>query len=106
MHASGNCRAIVAFAACPARAERCDRSIQPGGLLREGSIDFHRSWTGYHIFHLPLERGRGVAGAIATKLVVNRDPRQYRNTDPGRDLEQVEWLLACTGNGPWVLHAL
>ncbi|WP_322794956.1 hypothetical protein [Tepidiforma sp.] len=79
------------------------------GLLREGSIDFHRSWTGYHIHHLPLERGPGVAGAVATKLVVNRDPRQYRNTDPQRDLEQVEWLLRWMLSGerhppPWPLH--
>lgn len=61
------------------------------GVLREGCVDFFRSWTGHHIYCLPL---RSVDGGIETEAIIaSRDPRQYRNRDPERDIETVERLL-------------
>jgi hypothetical protein len=44
-------RRELAFTLVPEQME--DHSF---GLLQEGAIDFHRSWTGYHIYGLPLQQ--------------------------------------------------
>lgn len=61
------------------------------GVLSEGALDFHRSWTGYHIYRLLLRtEGRGLVGY---KLIVSRGQSQYTNTDDARDLECVAFLI-------------
>lgn len=61
------------------------------GVLREGSLDFYRSWTGFHIHRLLLRNeGRGL---VAHKLIVSRARSQYMNTDDAYDREVVAFLI-------------
>lgn len=60
------------------------------GMLQEGSLDFHRSWTGFHIYRLCLRQGE--QGIEAHTLLVNRSAKQYFNTDNAFDAEFVGFL--------------
>ncbi len=61
------------------------------GILRSGSLDFYRSWTGYHIYSLPM---REVSGGIEVgALAVNDDPEQYRRRGDDFDIEMVDRLI-------------
>lgn len=70
------------------------------GLLQEGCLDFYRSWTGFHVFRLPLVPAE--AGVLARGIIVNRGPRDIENWPLGDDVEVVDWLVnwMLTGN-PW-----
>lgn len=62
------------------------------GLLEEGTLDFYRSWTGFHVYRLPLIGADD--GARVAEVIINADPDQYSNTDDAFDRESVDTLLS------------
>jgi hypothetical protein len=79
-------------------AERLKRGLIPRvvedtwfGVLHPGSLDFYRSWTGFHIYRLPVREGPG--GMSVGPLIVNDDPAQYRRRGDDVDLEMVHRLI-------------
>jgi hypothetical protein len=67
------------------------------GILRSNSLDFYRSWTGYHVYRLSTREER--SGIEIGPLIVNDDPEQYRRRDDGFDFERVDRLIG------WMLTA-
>ena len=62
---------------------------------KDNTLFFHRSWTGCCIYV-----ARFAAEGTAWRMIraeVNRDPRQYMETDDERDVQQIsnliDWLL-------------
>ena len=59
--------------------------------FEDGWLRFHRSWTGFCIFQLRLERsGNGYRVAEAW---ANRDRGQYGGTDEADEVALVMWLI-------------
>ena len=54
------------------------------------ALDFHRSWTGAHIFRMSFAPAR--FGEEVASVIVNRDPEQYRSEDIEADAGLVLWL--------------
>mgnify|MGYP000109407559 CR=1 FL=1 len=54
-------------------------------------LHFHRSWTGYCIYQVRLERDG--SGWAATEVRVNRDPEQYVEEDDAADLGVLAFLI-------------
>ena len=57
----------------------------------DGWLRFHRSWTGALIYWLRL--GRSPTCLRVTESWVNRDPKQYMETDTAYDRELVRFLI-------------
>jgi hypothetical protein len=81
-----------------AEAERLRRGLIPQtmedkwfGVLHPGALDFYRSWTGLHIYSLPVREGPG--GIEVGPLIVNDDPAQYRRRGDHFDLEMAHRLI-------------
>ncbi|WP_165071376.1 hypothetical protein [Paludisphaera rhizosphaerae] len=66
------------------------------GILRSHSLDFYRSWTGYHVYRLPIREHDG--GLDVGPLIVNDDPEQHRRRGDDFDFEMIDrligWMLA------------
>jgi hypothetical protein len=52
---------------------------------------FHRSWTGFCVYE--AEFAAQEDGFAVTRLVANRDPEQYRETDDERDVASFRHLV-------------
>jgi hypothetical protein len=61
-------------------------------VTSDNVVNFHRSWTGIHIYQIQLHST--TEGWVAEKFTVNRDPTQYNHTDVKEDKET---LLALFG---------
>jgi hypothetical protein len=82
--------------------ERICRAVLPGEMEdkwialpgEEGAllVDFHRSWTGFHVYRVHFREDEPTGYAI-DRVVVNRDPEQYQETDDAYDGELVRWLI-------------
>ena len=59
-------------------------------FFEDGVFTICRSWTGFCIYQIPVSPEGAIRGGI-----VNRDPGQYRGTDPGRDGVMAEYLVRC-----------
>lgn len=55
----------------------------------------HRSWTGHCIYRIDFNEDN------AHEVTVNRDPEQYRCTDIGEDIENLNMLLDSWSNAPY-----
>ncbi len=66
-------------------------------VMREGCVDFYRSWTGIHVYRVFLRAGED--GAEAEEILANRDLREHGNTDPAKDVRLVDDLLSCSFPG-------
>ena len=64
--------------------------------FEDSTLYQHRSWTGYCIdkTHF-IEEGDGLR---ATHAEVNRDFRQYQNTDAAEDIERITSAIQCLSN--------
>jgi hypothetical protein len=56
----------------------------------DSKLFFHRSWTGYCVYILEFEIAQ--SGCKSIKLLANRDPEQYRETNDENDKAMV-WFL-------------
>lgn len=54
-------------------------------------LSFHRSWTGFCIYRIALEK-RGSLYEV-TRAWANRDPDQYGETDMDQDSKVASWLI-------------
>ena len=61
----------------------------------DGVFYIFRSWTGFCIYEIPVSPEGKIRGGT-----VNRDPEQYRETDPGRDGVMAEYLVSCQVGRP------
>ena len=61
----------------------------------DGVFYIFRSWTGFCIYEIPVSPEGKIRGGT-----VNRDPEQYRETDPGRDGVMAEYLVCCQVGRP------
>ncbi len=61
------------------------------GILRSHSLDFYRSWTGYHIYRLSIRENGG--GIDAGPLIVNDDPEQHCRLGDDFDTEMIDRLI-------------
>lgn len=61
----------------------------------DGVFYIFRSWTGFCIYEIPVSPEGRIRGGT-----VNRDPEQYRETDPGRDGVMAEYLVSCQVGRP------
>jgi O-acetyl-ADP-ribose deacetylase (regulator of RNase III) len=59
--------------------------------LRDGSLYFHRSWTGFCIFVVRLQEVPG--GWAVAEAWVNREPEQYKSTDVEHDVLLLRFLI-------------
>lgn len=64
-------------------------------FFEDGVFYICRSWTGFCIYQIPVSPEGAIRGGI-----VNRDPSQYRETDPGRDGVMAEYLVSCQVGRP------
>ena len=55
--------------------------------VQDGFLYIHRSWTGYCIYIVELNIGS------SHKVLVNRNPKQYANTDLSYDIQILKELL-------------
>jgi hypothetical protein len=60
-------------------------------FLEDDELFLHRSWTGYCIYQLRLQRGE--RGYSVVEAWVNRDPSQYGNVDDGYDAALLGALI-------------
>lgn len=57
-------------------------------------FDFHRSWTGFCIYRVHVERNKETGqGYLLTSVTANRKPEQYSETSDARDLVMAHILL-------------
>ena len=61
----------------------------------DGVFCIFRSWTGFCIYQIPVSPDGKIRGGM-----VNRDPDQHRETDPGRDGVMAEYLVSCQVGRP------
>lgn len=61
------------------------------GILRHDALDFYRSWTGHHIYHLSVEKRAD--GLDAWPLVVNSDPAQYIRHSDLYEMDTIRMLI-------------
>jgi hypothetical protein len=54
-------------------------------------LNFHRSWTGTCVFQLQIIPEDDDYQAV--KVIVNRDPAQYRNTNDRQDVQMIAYLI-------------
>lgn len=66
-------------------------------FFEDGVFYACRSWTGYCIYRIPVSPEGAIRGGT-----VNRDPDQYRETDPGRDGVMAEYLVSRQAGRPGV----
>jgi hypothetical protein len=60
-------------------------------FYEDGELYFHRSWTGRCLYVVRFkEEGEGF---IMYEADINRNPEQYRETDPQRDIDIVNRLI-------------
>ena len=59
-------------------------------FFEDGVFYIFRSWTGFCIYQIPVSPEGAIRGGI-----VNRDPDQHKETDPGRDGVMAEYLISC-----------
>lgn len=57
-------------------------------------LRMHRSWTGILIFDVGFAVDPE-GGACVTDVVVNREPREYTNTDDDEDSKLLEYVISC-----------
>jgi hypothetical protein len=60
-------------------------------FCEENTLFLHRSWTGYCIFQLRLEREG--AEYVVSELLVNHDDNQYSGTNPHYDVKLLSFLI-------------
>lgn len=60
----------------------------------DGVLHLHRSWTGLCIFQVRFERSAD--GWSATTALLNRDPREYGETDEDNDHALIHGLIEAT----------
>lgn len=60
------------------------------------NIRYYRSWTGFFIYKAKVERDycSNEHGLRVTKLTVNRDPKQYSETNDEKDIALFQMLIA------------
>lgn len=83
--------------------DRLLRSVLPGdmadkwiALRNDATLDFHRSWTGFHIFSVvlgPLEVEHDELYGRVIEAWANRDPEQWKTIGDAYDAELVRWLM-------------
>jgi hypothetical protein len=64
--------------------------VFPG--TEETVVDFHRSWTGFHLYRVYLFEDDDGSWYI-DRVDVNRDPDEYSETDDAYDGQLVRWLI-------------
>ncbi len=62
-------------------------------LQNDCTLDFHRSWTGFHVYSVETEYDPVRGGAYVVRTWVNREPEQYSCTNDMLDVARVRWLL-------------
>ena len=82
----------------PQDMDRIRRGVVPEAMedkwfiyWKEDMLFFHRSWTGFCIYVV-----RFAADGDAWRMMqadVNRDPRQYQETDTDRDARLIAYLI-------------
>lgn len=60
-------------------------------FLEDDWLYFHRSWTGFCIYQLRLEKTQ--YGYSVAEVWVNRDPNQYKGTDDAHDVALLSFLI-------------
>ena len=68
-------------------------------FLEDDHLYMHRSWTGFCIFDVELQR-EGNDWVIA-RVEVNRDSEQYGSTDPVEDVGRLSRLIDRLLQGTW-----
>lgn len=66
-------------------------------FFEEGVLYACRSWTGFCIYRIPVSPDGRIRGGT-----VNRDPDQYRETDPRRDGVMARFLITKQTGRPGV----
>ena len=82
----------------PKEFERISRGLIPGKMedkwfifLEDNTLNFHRSWTGHCIYKVEFDYdGRQYAVRSA---MVNRNPKEYRQTDSDYDAQLLNFLI-------------
>lgn len=57
------------------------------------TLNFHRSWTGHHIYQVTLEQ-QPDNSCITIQLTVNRNQQQYKQNDNKYDIATVDFLIS------------
>jgi hypothetical protein len=57
----------------------------------DGWLNFHRSWTGAHIYALRLDSA--AAGVRIAESWVNREPEQYKANDTAYDRKLLTFII-------------
>ncbi len=78
-------------------ADRVRRGLVPAEMeqhwfayFEDNVLHWHRSWTGFYIYRVQfVDDGEGLR---ATEMLVNREFRQYENTNDERDRREIEAL--------------
>lgn len=55
------------------------------------TLNFHRSWTGHHVYQVKFLLADTSAKAIA--VTVNRDPAEYNQPDDDYDIKILDFLI-------------
>ena len=63
------------------------------GYYEDGSLCFHRSWTGFKIYEAKIERNNSEWGYCITELIVERDSEKHTYTDDDEDCAIFRFLL-------------
>lgn len=90
-------RIALDFCLTAEEADRVRRGLVPAEMeqhwfayFEDNVLHWHRSWTGFYIYRVQfVDHGDGLR---ATEMLVNREFRQYENTDDARDRREVEGL--------------
>jgi len=61
-------------------------------FFEDDVLHMHRSWTGYCIYRVRFEHTS--QGWVASEIVINDDPSQYRTAEDARELESVQALIS------------
>lgn len=59
----------------------------------DGSLYFHRSWTGFCLYILRFQQTGDAWSAV--ECTINREPEQYSATDDDYDLRMLSFLIDC-----------